>query len=208
MAAAVGGGDGKKRPPRIDMTPMVDLGFLLLTFFVLTVQIDRPITMKIKVPAEQEENEPEPEEKDKIPRQRTLYLLVAGNNKLYYYQPIAEDSDEDQELNETNYKPTGLRKVITEYQKKAFDSPELKKQGFGPDKRQLITFVKMTDDATYQNMVDVLDELAITRQNLYFLDDIKHVEAEMVADVEKQQGIKDISVQETLNNLPEEEEKE
>ena len=205
MAAAVGGDDGKKRPPRIDMTPMVDLGFLLLTFFVLTVQIDRPITMKIKVPAEDDnKEEPKPEDKDKIPRQRTLYLLVSGEDRLYYYQPVAEDSEEDQELNETSYKPSGLRKVITEYQKKSFNSPELKKQGFGPDKRQLIVFVKMTDDARYQNMVDVLDELAITRQNLYFLDDIKRVEAEMVRDVEKPQG-KEVSVKKTLENLPEEE---
>jgi len=46
------GGRKKKRriSVRIDMTPMVDVAFLLLTFFMLTTAFNRPQAMEINVP--------------------------------------------------------------------------------------------------------------------------------------------------------------
>jgi biopolymer transport protein ExbD len=182
--ASVGGDD----KPRIDMTPMVDLGFLLLTFFVLTVQMNEPISMKIKIPADDDPQD-QKENDEKVPKERVLILLVSGKDRIYYYQGT-DDPAAAVELNETNYSPEGLRTVIKEYQEKSFNNPVLKSKGFEPKNRMLIVMIKMTDDATYNNMVSVLDEMAITRQSLYNLMDITERELEMIDDSEKAQNRK------------------
>ena len=121
MAADVGGGGGgkkkgkkgrsKKGNPRIDMTPMVDLGFLLLTFFVLTTTMSTPTTLPVIVPDTEDIKDKEPPEK--IAQGKVLNLLIGGKNRIFYYQGI-----ENVELNMTTYSDKGLRPVIVDYQNK------------------------------------------------------------------------------------------
>ena len=76
----------KKTSTRIDMTPMVDLAFLLLTFFVMTTTLNKPQTMEITMPEK-------PKEQDKPPvvnEKRVLTLVLGGNNKVYWYLGITD----------------------------------------------------------------------------------------------------------------------
>lgn len=195
MAQAVGDSGGKKVIPRIDMTPMVDLGFLLLTFFVLTTNMNQPITMKIKVPADKDEQT----EADEIPQERILILLLTGGDRIYYYQGT-DDPEKSVDLNQTNY--AGIREKIVEFQVKSYNNSALKAKGFEDANRKLITMIKMTDDATYKNLVDILDEMAITRQSLYNLVEITKREVEMVKDYDNNEGQKTL-LEKTLENHPE-----
>ena len=191
MAADVGGGEGrghkegkkgrkKKGNPRIDMTPMVDLGFLLLTFFVLTTTMSSPTTMPVVVPAE-EKKEDKKEDQEKVSEKKVLNLLISGKDRVYWYIGI-----KDVELNLVGYTPDGLRKTISD------KGEEIKKSGLfdlAKDPEPMIVLIKMTDDATYKNMVDVLDEMNITNQKKYMLMDITGDEVALIDGYEKSQSM-------------------
>lgn len=186
MAADVGGGDSgkkkgkkgrkKKGNPRIDMTPMVDLGFLLLTFFVLTTTMSTPTTMPVVVP------EDRPEDTTKLPpvaEGKVLNLLVSGKNRIFYYQGI-----KDVELSMTTYSPNGLRPIVQDYQKKVRENYKN-----SSDKDPLIVIVKMTKDATFKNWVDIIDEMNITNQRKYVLIDITPDEVDFIKGYEASQNL-------------------
>src|SRR3990167_9395763 len=112
-----GGGDsgkhGKKRAKkastRIDMTPMVDLAFLLLTFFVLTSTFSKPTTMEITMPIKDENDTA----KTKV--KKAITILLTGEDKIFYYTGVL---DETTEMKETSFDDTkGIRKVLVELQK-------------------------------------------------------------------------------------------
>ncbi|MCS7297217.1 MAG: biopolymer transporter ExbD [Bacteroidia bacterium] len=183
MAAEVGGDSGApkkgkkkgkarkpKRRPRIDMTPMVDLGFLLLTFFVLTTTMSTPNTMPVVVPpkiTEKEEVEP-----PKIAEGKVITLLV-GRNKVYYYTGI-----EQPELHQTDFSPrTGIRKVLLERRAEVASR-------YG-DPNEMIVIIKMLEEAYYKDFVDILDEMAIIQQKKYALVDITQEEKDMVEEYKK-----------------------
>ncbi|UPT65565.1 MAG: biopolymer transporter ExbD [Sphingobacteriales bacterium JAD_PAG50586_3] len=96
-----GGGHGKhekKRPKksagRVDMTPMVDLGFLLLTFFVLTSSLKEPQVMELSVPAKKDKTTPE--NQTKFPAKLTINILLGENNRVFWYQGL---------IKKTKYQP-------------------------------------------------------------------------------------------------------
>lgn len=174
------GGDSKTR---IDMTPMVDLGFLLLTFFVLTTTMSNPTAMSIVVPAEEDKDAPQ-EDRDKVPEERVLTLLVSGEDRLYWYQGTGKAED-GIDLNLIGYSSDQLRKLVAKKQKEAINHPNLRSF----KDRDLIVMIKMTDDARYKNLVDILDEMAITRQSKYMLMDITPNELAIVMDYEQDQNM-------------------
>jgi biopolymer transport protein ExbD len=70
----------KKLSTRVDMTPLVDLAFLLLTFFVLTATFNKPKVMDLNFPYDKEDaNDVKSEVRNGIT------LIASGNDKLYYY---------------------------------------------------------------------------------------------------------------------------
>ena len=110
----------KKQSTKIDMTPMVDLGFLLLTFFVLTATFSKPKSMEISFPA--------PPEKDtKIPDVKNgINIILTKNHKIYYYkgQFNAPDNKEGKlatQLLETTFSPEGLHKILLDMNSFAHD---------------------------------------------------------------------------------------
>ncbi|MCS7189075.1 MAG: biopolymer transporter ExbD [Bacteroidia bacterium] len=181
MAAEVGGDTGAakkgkkkskarrpKKRPRIDMTPMVDLGFLLLTFFVLTTTMSTPNTMPVVVPPKiQKEEEVEP---PKIPEGKVITLLV-GNKKVYYYTGI-----ENPELHVTDFSKNGIRKVLLERRVEV-------EQRYGKD--EMIVIIKMLEEAKYKDFVDILDEMSIIQQKKYALVDITPEEKSLVEEYKK-----------------------
>jgi biopolymer transport protein ExbD len=182
MAAEVGGDSGApkkgkksgkahkpKKRPRIDMTPMVDLGFLLLTFFVLTTTMSTPNTMPVVVPPKiTEKDEVEP---PKISERKVITLLVS-RGKIYYYTGI-----ENPELKVTDFSPkTGIRKTLLERRAEV-------EANYGKD--EMIVIIKMMDDAHYRDFVDILDEMAVINQKKYALVDITPEEKELVEEYRK-----------------------
>lgn len=176
-----GGGKGKKRgkkgSARIDMTPMVDLGFLLLTFFVLTSTFAKPKTMSLVYPAK--EVDPGPE----VPKVNNAITFIISDNRLFYYKGefYAEGNPKGQPatvLTETDFGPTGIRKLLADenkfvlrkkielddkLQRKVISDSIYKKEIIAAkkDNRALKVLVKTDMKAKTANFIDVIDELYI-----------------------------------------------
>jgi biopolymer transport protein ExbD len=161
-----GGGGGKKggkirskkTSTRIDMTPMVDLAFLLLTFFVMTTTLNKPQTMEITMPEEDEKDPP------KVNEKHVLTLLMGKEDKIYWYIGIT-----DPEIKVTNFSNTGIRKLLLE---KKRDIPKL------------IVLIKSLDESKYKNMVDILDEMNINSIQRYAIVDVTPVDKELIKDIQ------------------------
>lgn len=87
---------------RVDLAPMVDLGFLLITFFIFTTRLSQPMTINLVMPANGD-----------IPASKTVKLVLEAENRVFYY-PGAEVWNQ----NCTDFSPTGLRKLLLETQQK------------------------------------------------------------------------------------------
>ena len=192
-----GGGKGKhskqrakKQNTHIDMTPMVDLAFLLLTFFVLTSTFSKPVTMEITMPVKDDKNEP-----TKVKNILTL-VVTKGDSIAYYYGVM--DTASTAPFSLTTFSKDGIRKVLAENNKetikkiqeieknllkdKTKDDQEkkdlLKKQSMELMglKEALTVVIKTTDDAKYGRVVDMVDEMSIVSVGKYALVDISNSE--------------------------------
>ena len=152
-----GGKGGKKRAKKmstkIDMTPMVDLAFLLLTFFMLTTTFAKPNVMQLTMPVKKTDDV----EDTKIKASQAMTIVLGKDNKAYYYFGLNTPNDktvQKPELKVTNFSASGISQVILTRQRQ---QPEP------------IILIKPTEDAKYRNMVDILDEMNITNQKKYAL---------------------------------------
>ena len=149
----------KRLSTRVDLTPMVDLGFLLITFFIFTTTLMQPSVMKLNLPEEAgEDNMP-------VAESKTLNLVLCKNNMVGYY--MGADANR---MQFTNYSPAGLRSEIEKAQNKIA-------LRFG-DKLQLFTVIKPTSESSYKNVVDVLDEMLINNVTRYVLTEADENEIE------------------------------
>lgn len=167
----------KKMSTRIDFTPMVDLGFLLITFFMLTTTLQKPQTMQIVLP---EKDNLKKEDQDPVKESKVLTLLLGKNDKVYYYRGITKPV-----LDSTDFSATGVRKIILDAKedvKKQFgmDVKTDDKTGATDEKSHLVILIKPNDDSVYKNMVDALDEMAITGVSKYVLMDISIAEKDFI----------------------------
>lgn len=163
-----GGKGGKKRAKkmstRIDMTPMVDLAFLLLTFFMLTTTFAKPNVMQLTMPVK-EKNE---DEQSKIKASQAMTILLGKDNKAYYYYGLNTPTDKTvpkPEMQVTNFSANGIRQIILTRQRQ---------------KPEPIILIKPTPDAKYKNMVDILDEMNITGQKKYALVKAPQVDMDLI----------------------------
>lgn len=184
IAESGGGGHGKggkkrakKQSTRVDMTPMVDLAFLLLTFFVLTSTFSKPKSMELSMPAPPEGDVKQTEVKNGV-----TFLLTKDDRIFYYvgqfYAAGNPDGKPATQLLETNFGPEGLHKLLTEQNKwaieeiKGLEAKNKNKQladttfkrlamEATADKRAITALIKTDDQATYRNAIDMLDELKI-----------------------------------------------
>lgn len=149
----------KKQSTRVDMTPMVDLGFLLITFFMFTTTFSKPNVMDLGLPAKPKEEQPKPPPTE-IDLSNSISLIIGKDNRIFYHQ-LDRQGLTDEKLLETNYDKEGITKVIEDAKRRAKD----------PAKFTVI--IKPTDDAVYKNFVDILDEMAITKNEQYGVTEIK-----------------------------------
>ena len=151
----------KKQILRIDMTPMVDLGFLLITFFVFTTTISTPTVTDLYMP---DDTRPDPRP-PKIPDELALSFLLDEQNTVYYYGGKWEDAKSDKKVFETNYSTLkGIGHVIREKQKLVQASGKFKK-----GKGEIMILIKPASASVYKNVVDALDEMVINGVKKYAL---------------------------------------
>lgn len=134
----------KRTVPRIDMTPMVDLAFLLLTFFVMTTTLMKNYTLEIQQPAQDITGK----HKD-VKAEQVLNLVLGENNEVHWY--IGHPGSA---AGKTDFSSSGIRKLLIQKNNEIKD---------------LFVFIKASDQSRYQNMIDVLDEIAITHVPNYSL---------------------------------------
>jgi len=202
-----GQGKGKKKRARkhgthIDMTPMVDLACLLLTFFMLTTAFNKPKVMQIILPEKQNKDEKPPE----INEKRALTIILTGDDKILWYNGMADPTKPPLPvLNETDFSKDGLRKLLLQRNKELFTKMYLLNKDVTEGKLDIprdsvesrlkvlqredrsgpIILIKASDDVKYRNIVDIVDEMVITNNVRYSLVDINPVEKMMVRDYKK-----------------------
>jgi biopolymer transport protein ExbD len=158
-----GGGKGgkvrsKKQNSKVDLTAMVDLAFLLITFFMLTTTLSKPQSMNLGLPDKEEKDQ---DQKIKVDENRTMTLILGPDNKLIYYMgllatPIAGPKD-------IAYGKDGIRKELVSRKKSVLEYSA----GIGKPKNGIIVIIKPTKKSSYRNLVDILDEMAITGVETY-----------------------------------------
>lgn len=176
---------GKKLSTRIDLTPMVDLGFLLITFFMYTTTMSKPKTMEINMPYK-DENIKE-DEQTKIKASTVISVLLSKDHRIYYYEGIGDDPTKPPQLNVTYFKPKdGIRDVLIN-KKKAVE--DLKASGALGAKDQVTIIIKPDATSTYEDLVNMLDEMSINDIRVYAIVDITPVDKEFIQMTEQANGV-------------------
>lgn len=145
----------KKQSTKVDMTPMVDLGFLLITFFMLTTTFSKPQKMDIQMPIK----DPKNENKANTDENKTITIFLGEKDEIKWYVGMLKNKPK---VNKTDYSASGLRGLLNE-----------KLQNIGKD---LVVIVKPTSKSRFKNMVDAIDELRITGIQFYSVGDITNEE--------------------------------
>jgi biopolymer transport protein ExbD len=188
-----GKGKPKKLSTRVDFTPMCDLGFLLITFFMLSTSMNKPQTMELSLPSKDKVTE---EEQSKIKESTAITIILGKEDKLYYYFGIGTE-EADPEVIATTYAPDGIRKMLLqrnldvvtqvrklkdEFANERISEEDLKKKTSEAKDNKLapVVMIKSTDDATYKNMVDILDEMQICSIGRFAMVDITEYDKVLV----------------------------
>jgi biopolymer transport protein ExbD len=205
MAEAPGGGEGggggrhqkkraKKGRTHIDMTPMVDLAFLLLTFFILTTTMYKPSTLQLTFPVPPEDDQPQ--ELDKVNNALTLFLT--SKDQILYYRDAYKAGET--QLTRTNFKD--VEKMLIELNKptierinsyaKQLNEQKITEQAFDSLKNEaqkqkdaLFVIIKPEKDAKFRNMIDIVDEMDISGIGKYAVQDTIKPEEQLLIDAEK-----------------------
>lgn len=147
----------KKHSLRSDMTPMVDLGFLLISFFVFTAQLSEPRSLKLNMP---KNGSPIP-----VAKSAALTFLLGKNDAVFYYEGDWQQAFEQGNVLKTNYSVKGgLGSIVRKKQKQLDESPVN-----GERREGLMVMIKAGKNASYKNVVDVLDEMLINGVKKYVL---------------------------------------
>ena len=173
-----GKGKQKKMTVRVDFTPMVDMNMLLITFFMLCTTLSMPSNDK----------DITEQQKSMVKASQAITLLLGADNKLYYYEGEPNYRDYTS-LKETTYGANGLRAVLLQKNAAAVNQVRALKQQkldleitddeykkkvseikSGKDTPTVI--IKATDDASYMNLIDALDEMQICNIGKYVITDI------------------------------------
>jgi len=148
----------KKQNSKVDLTAMVDLAFLLITFFMLTTTLSKPQSMNLGLPDKDPNKD---NNKDvKVDENRTMTILLGDNNKLVRYvgllaTPVAGGAPKD-----FAYGKDGIRGELLSRKEKVLQYTGNKDKG-------MIVIIKPSKKSNYRNLVDILDEMAIVNVPTY-----------------------------------------
>lgn len=157
-----GGKDGKvrskKQNSKVDLTAMVDLAFLLITFFMLTTTLNKPQSMSLGLPnKDDDEVKTAPQ---KVDENRTMTILMGENNKLIRYVGFVTNPLSGGAPKDFSYGKDGIRQELLKRKQLVFEYTGSKDKG-------MIVIIKPSKKSTYKNLVDVLDEMAISDIKTY-----------------------------------------
>lgn len=158
----------KRHSLKTDMTPMVDLGFLLISFFIITTEMTEPRVARLNMPHDGPFT--------KVEMTNALTVLIGKNNTIHYYQGDWQKAKESGQVFKTSFsRRNGLGEVIRTKQQ-MLDNITVKEEG----RNGLMILIKPGADANYGSVVDVLDEILINDVKKYALvkpdpDEIKYM---------------------------------
>jgi biopolymer transport protein ExbD len=168
-------GPGVKKPKklstRVDLTPMVDLGFLLITFFVFTTTMSQSTAMNMNEPKD------DPNQQMKVKNSGAMTILLGKGDQVYYYYGQLMPETISQDFKSTNFK--GIRELILQ-----------KKKSTPLD--DLMYIIKSDEKSTFKNAIDILDEMTISEvpPGHYAEVEMVPVEKMLISETEKANGIK------------------
>ena len=162
-------GPGRRRgSPKVDMTAMVDVAFLLLTFFVLTTTLASPAGMRLAIP---DDTGPP----SKVDQEKLLTLILGSGDKVLYYHGMPDGS-----IQETHFGENGLRKLIFDHLNKKDD---LCRDQPGENCWDPIFVLKPNVNCRYKNVVDAVDELRLANAPKYVFTDITPADSMLLLDL-------------------------
>lgn len=194
----------KKMNARVDFTPMVDMIMLLVTFFMLCTTLLKPQTMEITMPSDKDDVKKE--NKSQVQTDEAITIIIDKDDKIYYF----EGKPSEATLQETTYGKDGIRAVLLNKNKKAKEQVDALRKEFAgkfttnveKDKKNKAEYkerlakiknadgtptaiIKPTDESTYKNLIDVLDEMGNCYIGKYVIDKVNEQDKAMVAGLAK-----------------------
>ena len=189
----------KKTSTHIDMTPMVDLAFLLLTFFIMTTTFSKPKTMDITMPVK---DKVEDKDRTKVAASQTMSVILTADNKIIWYFGV-DDPTQPPITSMATFAmsgPNSIHTILLEKNKGLIDKvlavEDSVKKGLiedkddvikahkaavkNADKKGLIVLIKPDDKSKYVNLVDILDEMLVCNVARYAIVDLSESEKELV----------------------------
>lgn len=186
---------------RVDFTPMVDMLMLLITFFMLCTSLSKPSTMELTMPSNDENQQEDQKNEAKASQTVTLYVaaddkvyyqeydndgtaheltettwgdkgirdvlrnhvIADGTRPVQQILLAVERLKNDRKANPLQYNDSTYQKELN----------KIKKGELKEGKVNTLTIViKPTDNATFKNMIDALDEMQILSIGTYVIDKI------------------------------------
>lgn len=184
---------GNKKSTRVDFTPMVDLGFLLITFFMLTTTMSKPTVMEINMPLK--DNTIKEEDQNKLKASQAMTIMLTGKDQVLYYMGLDKDKSVV-----TDYSAKGIREVLlreSRMRNPNLDSIPVYEQmarvkkitqeeynehavRLKSQKQNLWVVIKADDKSRYNNLVDILDEMLICNIGSYAIVDIAPEDEQLI----------------------------
>ncbi len=144
----------KKLNLSIDMTPMVDLGFLLIAFFIFTTEMTSPTAISLRMPLDSKILMP-------VPESKSLTILIGSNSNLYYYFRKEEEAVKEQLIKQSGYSEQEIVNLIRQ-----------KQVSLGKERNDLMVLTKAGKNANYKNVVAILDEMLINGVKRYTIAEL------------------------------------
>jgi biopolymer transport protein ExbD len=184
-----GGSKQKKISVHVDFTPMVDMNMLLITFFMLCTSLNKPQTMELSMPSN--DKNITKDQQSEVKASKALTILLDKNNKVYYFagQPDYKNYNSLKELSYDAKSQNSIRTLLIMRNQDAVSKIQLLKKDkidlkisqdtftarvskIKNGKNTPVVIIKATDAATYENIIDVLDEMQICNIGKYVIDNI------------------------------------
>jgi biopolymer transport protein ExbD len=178
----------KKLSTKIDLTPMVDLGFLLITFFIFTTTMSKPKTLELSMPKDDENIKKE--DLNKVKASTVLTALLSKDHRVYYYYGIGDDPMNPPKLEASGFRTKGgVRDGIITLKKNVNDLKRTPGSNI-TDKDEPTVIIKPDTNSTYEDVVNMLDEMTINDIKVYAIVEIGKEDRNFIAVTEAANGVK------------------